>query len=368
MPFVLIMAIFYLEETMKSKTAFMYGPKDLRVEEIEVPTLKPNQVLIQTGACGICGSDVECFEGESEEGRYDIAPYTPGHEWGGKIVEVGQDVSTLKVDMKVTGDCVMACGVCANCKNGLMPSACLNMREIGFRPDSPGGMGEYMVVEEQYVHQIPDTWTYEDGAWVETFSIGYFGIWGNGGFIDAADTAVILGAGPIGLSASMVAAPAGAKTIVVDPLENRRKTALSYGADLVIDPTAAPLIEQIMDATNSNGGSVVVEASGNDQAIASLFDIAGHSGRVRLIGHSIGRKVPVEIGKTIWRTLAITGSGGTKDFGLRTIRFMNAIRDRFDFGALNSHRYPFEKLHEALDVAIKNKTDALKVMLDFGIK
>ena len=58
-----------------------------------------------------------------------------------------------------------------------MPSACLNMREIGFRLDSPGGMGEYMVVEEQYVHAVPDDWSYEDAAWVETFSSGYFGIW-----------------------------------------------------------------------------------------------------------------------------------------------------------------------------------------------
>ena len=208
---------------MKSKTAFLYGPRDLRIEEVDVPKLKPDQVLVQTGACGICGSDVECYEGGSAEGRYDIGPYTPGHEWGGRIAEVGSDVATLKPGMKVTGDCVMACGVCDNCKNGLMPSACLSMREAGFRPDSPGGMGEYMVIEEKYVHRIPDEWTYEQGAWVETFSVGYFGIWGNGGYIDASDTAIILGAGPIGLSVLITAAVSGATIIVVDPFENRRK-------------------------------------------------------------------------------------------------------------------------------------------------
>jgi len=352
---------------MKSKTAFLYGPRDLRIEEVEVPKLKPDQVLVQTGACGICGSDVECFEGLSAEGRYDIGPYTPGHEWGGKIVEVGSQVKHLKPEMKVTGDCVMACGVCRNCKDGLMPSACLNMREGGFRPDSPGGMGEYLVIEEQYIHQIPDHWTYADGAWVETFSIGYFGIWGNGGYIDASDTAIVLGVGPVGLSALMTAKTAGARTIAVDPLENRRLVARKYGADEVIDPSAAPLIEQIMDMTEGCGGSVVVEASGNDEAIASLFDIAGHSARVRLIGHSVGRKVPVEIGRTIWKTLSITGSGGTKDFGQRTILFMDAIYERFNFGELNSHRFPFAKLHEALEVAIHKKSEALKVMLDFEI-
>lgn len=353
---------------MKSKTAFLYGPKDLRVEEVEVPKLGPNQVLIKTGACGICGSDVECYEGESAEGRYDLGPYTPGHEWGGKIVEVGSGLrSTLKVGDKVTGDCVMGCGVCENCKDGRMPSACLNFREIGFRPDSPGGMGEYMVVEEQYVHKIPDHWNYADGAWVETFSIGYFGIWGNGGYVDASDTAIILGAGPVGLSAAMVASTSGAKTIVVDPLPLRREAAKKYGAEIVVDPTDGSFYEQIMDLTNGHGGDVCVEASGNDTAIASLFDIAAHSGRVRLIGHSIGRKVPVEIGKTIWRTLGIAGSGGTKDFGQRTIRFMDRIYDKFDFTGLNSHHFNFSQLHEAMEVAINEKATARKVMLDFDV-
>jgi threonine dehydrogenase-like Zn-dependent dehydrogenase len=351
---------------MKAKVAFLYGPHDLRVEEVDVPKLKSDQVLIKTGAVGICGSDVECYEGDSAEGRYDLGPYTPGHEWGGQIVEVGSGLrSNLRVGDKVTGDCVMGCGVCQNCKDGRMPSACLNFREIGFRPDSPGGMGEYMVVEEQYVHKIPDSWSYADGAWVETFSIGYFGIWGNGGYIDASDIAIINGAGPVGLSATMVAATSGAKTIVIDPLKKRRDTALKYGAELVLDPSSKDIYEQVMDITNGHGGDVVVEASGNDKAIASLFDISAHSARVRLIGHSIGRKVPVEIGKTIWKTLNIAGSGGTKDFGQRTIRFMNRIKDVYDFNALNSHYLPFEKIHEGFDIAIHNKADALKVMLTF---
>lgn len=350
---------------MKAKIAFLHGPKDLRVEEVELPPLKPDQVLVKVGACGICGSDVECYEGLSAEGRYDIAPYTPGHEWGGEIVEVGSEVTTMKPGYKVTGDCVMDCGICRNCKDGRMPSACLNMREAGFRPDSPGGMGEYLIIEEKYVHRIPDDWTYEDGAWVETFSIGYFGIWGNGGYVDASDDVIILGAGPVGLSATMVAKTSGAKVIVVDPLKIRRDTALKYGADEVVDPTDGSLKDKIMKLTNGAGGSVVVEASGNDNAIASIFDIAAHSARVRLIGHSVGRKVPVEIGRTIWKTLNITGSGGTKNFGQRTIKFMSRIKDKYDFAALNTHHYPFEEIHEAFDVAIHQKSSALKVMLTF---
>jgi hypothetical protein len=78
--------------------------------------------------------------------------------------------------------------------------------------------------------------------------------------------------------------------------------------------------------------------------------------------------VPVEIGKTIWRTLSISGSGGTKNFAQRTIRFMSALKEKgVDFGTLNTHYYPFGEIHEAFDVACKLKADAFKVMLTFGV-
>jgi threonine dehydrogenase-like Zn-dependent dehydrogenase len=350
---------------MKAKVAFLYKPHDLRVEEVEVPGLKPDQVLIQVGACGICGSDVECFEGKSAEGRYDIAPYTPGHEWGGRVVSVGKDVKDFKEGDKVTGDCVMACGVCRNCKDGLMPSACLNMREIGFRPDSPGGMGEYMVVEQNYLHKVPDNWTYEDCAWVETFSIGYYGVWGNGGSIDASDDAIIMGAGPVGLSACMTAKTSGAQVIMVDPMASRRERALKYGADVAVDSSKEDWTKEIYQLTEGCGGSVVIECSGNDRAIASLFDISSHSARVHLVGHSIGRKVPVEIGKTIWKTLSMSGSGGTDRWFPRTIRFLSRIKDKYDFASLNTHHFNFNDIHKAFDVAVHDKANARKVMLTF---
>ena len=85
----------------KCKAAFMHGPFDLRIQDLELPPLKPDQILIKVGACGICGSDVECYEGKSAEGRYDIAPYVPGHEWAGKAVEVGSAVTSVKVGDKV---------------------------------------------------------------------------------------------------------------------------------------------------------------------------------------------------------------------------------------------------------------------------
>lgn len=351
---------------MKTKAARLHGPLDLRVEEIDLPDLGPYNVLVKVKAVGICQSDVECYEGKSSEGRYDIAPYVPGHEWSGVVEEVGSEVTTVKKGDKVTGDCVMECGVCRNCKDGLMPSACLNMREAGFRPDSPGAMGEYLVHEERFLHKIPNDLSFEEGAWIENFSVAYFGIWGNGGHVDASENVIISGTGPIGLSAVIVAKTSGARVIVIEPLSNRRKIAQNFGADEAVDPTEGDLQEKIMELTNGRGGDLVVECSGNDNAIAALFDISGHNARVRLIGHSIGRKIPVEIGKTIWKTLNITGAGGTKNFMEKTIRFMSQIRDKYDFEQLISYKYPFEKIHEAFEKAQKEKQSAIKIVLEMG--
>ena len=349
---------------MKCKQAFMYGPGDLRIEEVELPPLGQNQVLIKLLACGICQSDVECFEGKSPEGRYDLGPYTPGHEWVGRVAEIGGSVTSSKVGDKVVGDCVLPCHQCANCKDGKMSSACLNMREVGFRPDSPGGFGEYMILEEAYIHVIPEDWSNEIGIFVENFNVGYWGVWGNGCDPDASDDCVIIGAGPVGWSAAMVCATSCATVIVVDPVESRRENAKKYGATYTVDPTVSNVEEQIKALTNGRGASVVIECSGNDAGIASVFDIAGHSARVGLVGHSIGRKVSVEIGKTIWKTLNLRGSGGTTNWFPRTIRFMSKIKDTYDFKALVSHYYKFEDLAEAMEMA-QNKAIARKVMLTF---
>ena len=348
----------------KCKAAFMHGPFDLRIEELELPPLQPNQVLIKLKACGICQSDVECFEGLSAEGRYDIAPYTPGHEWVGTAVEIGSACTSVKVGDKVVGDCVLPCHQCANCKDGKMSSACLNFREVGFRPDSPGGFGEYMILEEAYTHVIPDDWSDELGIFVENFNVGYWGVWGNGCNPDASDDCAIIGGGPIGCSAAMVCATSGANVIVIDPVESRRENAMKYGAKVTVDPTQfkepGALEAELKRLTGGRGPSVVIECSGNDIGIASLFDIAGHSARVGVVGHSIGRKVPVEIGKTIWKTLHIAGSGGTTNW----FRFLSKIKDTYDFKALVSHYYKFEDLDEAMKMA-QNKEVARKVMLTF---
>ena len=346
----------------KYKSVYLSGPHDLRLKEVDLPGIEKGQVLVKVKGAGICGSDVECYDGKSKEGRYDIAPYVPGHEWVGEVVDVDKDVATLKKGDRVTSDCVLPCGKCHNCKSNLSPASCENMREVGFRPDSPGGMGEFLVLEEKFLHKIPEDFSDEEGVLIEPYSVAYFGIWGDGGYVDASDDVVVFGAGPIGSLALVIAKVAGARVMMVEPIELRRKVAVELGADEAVNPETQNVKEAVLDLTKGRGANLVVEASGEDEAIAACFDVAGFGARIRLIGHSIGRKVPVEIGLTIWKGLFIHGEAGAPYFFPRTIKFMTQARQRMDFSQVITHRFSLEKIQEAFDLAAR-RDEAIKVML-----
>ena len=349
---------------MKTVNAFLHGPKDLRLEEVNVPKLGSTQILIKIRAVGICGSDVECYLGHSKEGRYDIAPYTPGHEFCGDVVAIGSDVISLKVGDRVTGECANSCNRCDICKEGINNSYCTNWNEVGFMPTAPGGMGQYMVGEEQFCYKVPDTMTYVEGALVEPCSVAYYSIWGRGGYVSHTDDCVIFGGGAIGLFAATICKSSGAKVILVEPIEFRRQMALDVvGVDRVIDPFNEDVDEIVMEETGGQGASLIVECTGSDFGVSKTVDIAKPHARIRFIGHSIGRKIPIEIGKAIWKGLNLQGSAGQPWFFTKTIKFMNRAKTQIDYSKFVTGYYPFEQIQDAFDMAIEHKDRAIKVML-----
>ncbi|MDY6222269.1 MAG: zinc-binding dehydrogenase [Candidatus Alectryocaccobium sp.] len=350
---------------MKTTAARMYGPRDLRIEEIELPELKPNQILVKLGACGICGSDLSCFTGDNNEGRYDLGAYTPGHEWAGKAVAIGSAVTSIAVGNKVVGDCLCPCYRCANCKDGKMAAVCENFDEVGFLPTSYGGMAYYMITQEEYTHVIPDEWSYELGALVENFNVGYWGAWGNKFDPDAQDICVIIGAGTIGLTAAMSCAASMATVIVCDIADFRLEQAKKFGADYVINSSKCDVAAEVRRLTKSSGATIVIEASGSDAGIASAFEIAAPGGKIAAIGHSHERMVPVKWERVIWKNLTIKGAAGTQNWFPRTIRFMSKIKSKYNIEGLVSHKFNFKDLHEAFDFALNNKSTTQKVMLTF---
>lgn len=174
---------------------------------------------------------------------------------------------------------------------------------------------------------------------------------------------VIIGGGPIGLSAAMTCKASNANVILLDPIPARRENSLNYGVDLAIDPTQHTDLEaEIQRLTSGKGASVVIEASGSDGGIGSMVDVAGFNARMAVIGHSHERKVPIEVEKVIWKTLWLAGSAGTKTW---FPRFLSRIKDSYDFAALNTHHFKFKDVKDAFEFNLNNKAVARKVMLTF---
>ncbi|MBC7109138.1 MAG: alcohol dehydrogenase catalytic domain-containing protein [Methanomassiliicoccales archaeon] len=339
------------------KAVVLRGVNDLRLEELPDPEPTDKEVLIRIRAVGICGTDVDMWEGTNKEGTF---PFIPGHEWVGDVIKVGRKIKSLSVGDRVVGECFLPCHICPNCKDGMSPAMCINPKYYGFAWETPGGMAEYHVSEEERLHKIPDTLTYEEAALVEPISVAYHGIWGVGGGVAPHDRVVIFGCGPIGLCALLICKVAGAFTVAVEPQPFRRKLAKDLGADVVVDPSEEKFVMEIMDCTKNRGATLVLECSGSDVALAASVEVVAKEGRIVLIGHSVGRKVPIEIGKSIWQGAKIFGSCDSPFFIPKTLDFM--ARKLADFTKIITYRFPLAQALTAFETA-RDNPEAVKILL-----
>jgi L-iditol 2-dehydrogenase len=339
------------------KAAVLRGVDDLRLEELPDPQPADNEVLIRIRASGVCGTDVHMWEGTNDEGTF---PFIPGHEWSGEVVEAGKDIKTLSVGDRVVGEPFINCKVCANCKEGLATHMCTDWEYYGFSWEHPGGMAEYCVSKEERLHKIPDGVSFEEGALVEAVSVSYYGLWGKGGGAAPHDRVVVFGAGPIGLFAMQVCQVSGAPVIVVEPQPHRRQLAQDLAADVVIDPAAGDVVEQVLDHTDGRGATLILECSGSDSALEATMDVVAKGGRIVLIGHSVGRKVPIEIGRSIWQGATIAGSCDSPFFFAKTLAFMS--RQLVDLTKVVTHRFPLADVLEAFELG-KRASDSAKILL-----
>ena len=276
-------------------------PQNAVVRDVDMPTIAADEVLVRSRNVGICHSDFELYEG-----RYIIPvsyPIIPGHEWSGEIAEVGSGVTTLRTGDRVVGECVV--------NNGA--------DHFGF--SISGADAEYFVAKASWLHRIPDELSFMQGAFVEPFSVAYSAAVAAGG-IDASDEVAVIGGGPIGLLCAMAAATMGGSVTLVEPQAHRRALALEVGAARAIDPSAAPLSDQVAEATHGRGFDVVIEAAGSPAAMASAFPMAALGGRVVLVGIDVGGSADVEIGLVQSKALQVRGIIGSAGLWPRTIRFM----------------------------------------------
>jgi threonine dehydrogenase-like Zn-dependent dehydrogenase len=259
------------------------------------------------------------------------------------------------------GDSFIACGVCDVCKENINSAFCPHHEAYGFHPDYSGGMCEYLKSPEQRLHKLADNMSFEEGALVENVSVPYTGIWQQAGGVAGHDRVAIFGAGPIGLMAMLIAKVAHAQTMIVEPMSFRREMAEKLGAEVIIDPKKEDPVERIRHYTRGKGATLVIECSGSDKGLAATIDAAALDGRILLVGHSVGRKVPVEVGKLIWTGVRMTGTCAAYGFFPKVIDFM--ARKPIDFSQVITHRFPLTDILNAMEVGMRTD-ESMKIILN----
>ncbi|NEM91822.1 zinc-dependent alcohol dehydrogenase [Galbitalea soli] len=308
-----------------------------RVAELEIPAIGPDEVLVAARAVGVCHSDIDLLEG-----RYIIPfhyPLIPGHEWSGEVVKVGDRVTEWAPGDRVVGECVIGAD------------------HFGF--SISGAAADFFVAKPSWLHRLPDELSYTMGALVEPFSVAYYAIVRAGG-VDASDTVVVLGAGPVGLAVTAASATMGAVTVVVEPSEDRRAAALSLGAAHAVHPDdIAALLETI---TGGRGADLVVEASGRPAVMAQALELVAFQGRVAYIGIDVGREASAKLGLIQSKELRITGSIGSPGVWPQTLRFL--ANSKLDLTPLVTQHFTVDEALDALDAAHHPET-TIKAHIEF---
>lgn len=308
------------------------------VEEVPIPQIAEDEVLVAARSVGVCHSDIDLLEG-----RYIIPfsyPLIPGHEWSGEVVKVGNKVNAVSPGDRVVGECV------------------IGDDHFGF--SISGAAAEFFVARPDWLHRLPDELSWTMGALVEPFSVAYYAITRAGG-VDASDLVVVLGAGPIGLAVIAAAHAMGARVIAVEPSPERRTAASSVGTDRVVDPANA--VDLLAELSNGRGADLVVEATGRPVVMAQALELVCFQGRIAYIGIDVGQEAPAKLGLIQSKELRITGSIGSPGVWPETLRFLAA--SGIDLSSIVTEHFDVDGAVDALETAHHPSPSTIKAHIEF---
>jgi L-iditol 2-dehydrogenase len=279
--------------------------KHLTIEDVPIPTCGPNDVLVQVAACGICGSDVHGYDGSS--GRR-IPPIVMGHEAAGVVAAVGAEVTSVALGDRVTFDSTVYCAKCEFCLRGEV-NLCEDRQVVGvscgeFR--RAGAFAEYIAVPEYIVYKLPPSLVFADAAMLEAVSVALHAV--KLSQIEGGETALVIGAGMIGLLVLQAALEAGcSRVFVADVDATRLKMAAALGATETLHASEADLIRDVLRLTNGRGVDIALEAVGRNETVVTAIDCVRKGGTVTLVGN-IAAQVTVPLQRIVTRQIRLQGS------------------------------------------------------------
>jgi (R,R)-butanediol dehydrogenase / meso-butanediol dehydrogenase / diacetyl reductase len=348
------------------KAARFHGRGDIRVDEIPEPAVRRGTVAVQVEWCGICGTDLhEYLEGPifapTPEAPHALTgeslPITLGHEFAGVVAEVGAGVDRLAVGDRVAVEPYIVCGRCDACSQGRY-NVCAKLGFVGLSGGG-GGFSRFVVAEPRWIHPLGDLGT-DVGALIEPLAVAYHAVRLSGA--PPEHSAVVFGAGPIGLvtTAALKAAGVG-QIVVVEPADARKAKAPVAGADVVLDPRQTDVLAAVAELTKGRGADVTFECAGIDAVLATAIRATRAGGtcvNVAIWGH----EARVSMNDLVFREVSVLGSLAYAHDHPATIEMVSAGRvDPFQFitGRIELDDIVAKGFRELID----NKEENVKILV-----
>jgi L-iditol 2-dehydrogenase len=342
------------------KAIRVYGPKDLRYEEVPDPKIKPDEVLIKVKAAAVCGTDVEVYDGTMfyiTSGMSKL-PFTPGHEWAGEVVQLGAEVSEFKIGDRVTGECSVGCRTCPYCLRGWY-NQCPTRRETGLL-GLDGGFAEYIAYPKQFLHKC-NGMKFDEASFIEPTGVALYPT--KLAQVCPQDIVGVFGPGPIGLFMVQTAKAYGAKKVIlIGTREERLELGIQLGADATVNLRTENLVEKVRKLTDGQMINVALEAVGKPSVWTDIASVIAPRGRIALTGLFAGEKCQVDFDPLVIGNVTIMGTLGGPNVWDEAIDLHE--RGLVKAGPMITHRLPLSEFEEAMQILKERRDNAIKVVLE----
>ncbi len=326
------------------KAAVFHGSdKGITIEDIPVPKIGAQEMLVKVAACGVCHTDLHYIEHGVP--TFKKPPVVLGHEASGTIEEVGSEVGDWKAGQRVLIPAVLTCGKCMFCRMG-RENICANMTMLGNHID--GAYAEYVAVPAKDVLELPESIPLEEASIIaDAISTPYHAV-KNRAQVKPGDTVVIFGCGGVGINAIQLSVACGAYVIAVDINEKKLEWATQFGATKTINASKVERVSKEVKKLTGGGADIAMEVIGNPRTIEEALDCIRIGGRLCIVGYT-AEKMSVVAGKIMFKELDVVGS-----LGCRPLDYRPLIR-MVETGAIDvkrqvTHKFPLEELDKAFAV------------------
>ncbi len=332
------------------------------LESVPIPEIREGEVLFRVGACGICGTDIKKIHH-----GFLAPPQILGHELAGTVIKVGAGVTKFTPGDRVVSFHHIPCGSCFYCERKLF-SQCAGYKKVGltagFDPNG-GGFAEYVrampwIVERGMILLPPDV-TFEEATFVEPVNTCLKAV--RKARVAKGETVLVIGQGPIGMLLMILAKSEGATVYTSDPMPGRRAASVRFGAAAAFDPNDGSLLDEMHARTDGRGADAVLVAVPNASLVSEALAIARPGGRVLLFAHNdpvLRLEFPAAAVGIEEKEIVGSYSASVED---QEESMALVCNHRLPMREMISHRFPLERIADALELAGRPADDTLKVVI-----